>query len=103
MSIKKVVMYVDINDGRVLKDDYYKESFDWRVKNGMSVERATKLTSKDALESIMRDVFCDERFVNDYEYDVDNADEEDAEDFAYRELVDRIERNKIHDEEKSAN
>lgn len=95
MSIKKVVMYVDMNDEEVLRDDYYKESFDWCVKNGMSKDEVKSNTAGDALESIMRDVFCDERFVNEYEYNVYDINEEDKGDYEYKELVEKIKRNTI--------
>ena len=103
MAIKKVVMYVDINDEEVLKDDCYKDSFDSWIKVGFTKDEAKSEVAGNVLESIMRDIFCDERFVNDYEYNVYDITGEDKEDYEYEELVERIKRNKIHDEEKSAN
>lgn len=99
MSIKKVVMYVEVNDEEVLKDDFYKESFDWRVADGDSEEEATLGTAEDALNMVMTDIFCDEKFVGSYEFSIDDVSEEDEEDYEYNLLVKSIERNTISDEE----
>ena len=99
MSIKKVVMYVEVNDEAVLKDDYYKESFDWYVGEGYTKEEATLATAEDALNMVMDNIFCDEKFVNNYEFEIDDVSEDDKEDYRYNQLVQSIERNKISDEE----
>ena len=99
MSIKKVVMYVEVNDDAVLKDDNYKESFDWYIGDGKSEEDATLDTAEDALNMTMDNIFYGEKFVSDYEFEIDDVSEDDEEDFMYRQLVERIERNKISDEE----
>lgn len=99
MSIKKVTMYVEVNDEEVLKDDYYKENFDWRIDEGDTKEEATLGTAEDALNMVMDNIFCDEKFVGNYEFEIDDVSEEDKEDYGYNQLVQRIERDTISDEE----
>lgn len=99
MSIKKVVMYVDVNDEEVLKDDYYKESFDWYFGEGDTKEKATLNTAEDALNMVMDNIFCDEKFINSYEFSIDDVSEEDKKDYRYNRLVEKIERDAISDEE----
>ena len=99
MSIKKVTMYVEVNDEAVLKDDYNKQSFDWYVGEGYAKEEATLATAEDALNSSMNDIFYDEKFVGNYEFSIDDVSEEDKEDYEYNQLVQKIERDTISDEE----
>ena len=99
MSIKKVTMYVEVNDGEVLKDDYYKESFDWYFGEGDTKEEATLNTAEDALNMVMDNIFCDEKFVGNYEFEIDDVSEKDKENHQYNRLVERIERDAISDEE----
>lgn len=99
MSIKKVIMYVEVNDEAVLKDDYYKESFDWYVGEGDTKEEATLNTAEDALNMVMDNIFCDEKFVGNYEFETYDISEKDKKDYQYNRLVQHIERDKISDEE----
>ena len=101
MAIKKIIMYVDVNTEEVLDDDFYRENFDGYIHSGSSSIEAISNVSEEALNLVMDSVFTDEKYVNDYEFEIKDVSEDDKEDFRYQELLERIELEAVSDEEEA--
>ena len=100
MSIKKVVMYVEMDDDEILADDYYQEWYDEYTRDGYSRNEAAHHIAESALELVMQDIFYDDRFVSNYDYDIEDVHDEDKSDLAYQRLIEGIEkRDTASDEE----
>ena len=91
MSIKKVVMYVEMDDEEILADDHYKESYDELIEDGYTSDEAMSSTAEDALNLVMDSVFTDEHFICNWSYDVEDIRTEDKESYSYRSLIDNKE------------
>lgn len=91
MSIKKVVMYVDVDDEELLKDDYFKESFDsWR-KEGYSDQKAKAAVVDNFLNLEMDYIFSNNEKINHHVYEVNDPKDEDKDNSYYKELEDWLE------------
>ena len=85
--IKKITMYVAIDESKLLNDSYYKE----RIEDGYTQEESLSNRASDALELIMENAMYNEAIVDDFEFSVEEAAEADEKSFEYEELVDRME------------
>lgn len=87
MSIKKVVMYVDVDDEELLKDDYYKEDLAWLRKEGYTAEEAKANIVDNFLNLEMDYIFSSSEKINHHVYEVNDPNDEDKDNPYYKELV----------------
>ncbi|WP_303815803.1 hypothetical protein [Selenomonas ruminantium] len=89
--IKKITMYVAIDESKLLNDSYYKERIEDDIEDGYTQEESLSNRASDALELIMENAMYNEAIVDDFEFSVEEAAEADEKSFEYEELVDRME------------
>ena len=96
--IKKITMYVAVDEDKFLNDSYYKERIEDDIENGYTQEESLSNRAEDVLEHILENAMYGETIVDDFEFSVESPTEEDENSFEYGELADRLEED-VEDEE----
>jgi len=96
--IKKITMYVAVDEDKFLNDSYYKERIEDDIENGYTQEESLSNRAEDVLEHILENAMYGEAIVDDFEFSVECPTEEDENSFEYGELADRLEED-VEDEE----
>lgn len=61
--IKKITMYVAIDESKLLNDSYYKERIEDDIEDGYTQEESLSNRASDALELIMENAMYNEAIV----------------------------------------
>lgn len=96
--IKKITMYVAVDESKLLNDSYYKERIEDDIEEGYTQEESLSNRAEDALEHILENAMYGEAIVDDFEFSVESPTEEDENSFEYGELAERLEED-VEDEE----
>ena len=90
--IKKVTVFVDVNEEELLKDEYYKEEMESLIKEGQTESEAKADIVEHYLELELDFIFQGRDVINHHTYEIDNVKKADKYDSAYIELKDWLER-----------
>ena len=83
--IKKVVMYVDVDD-KLLEDDFSKKEYEEYLKESTPEEAASQVV-ENYLNLVVQDCFTDFDHINNHSYIVDDVEDEDKESYEYLKLL----------------
>jgi hypothetical protein len=56
--IKKITMYVAVDEDKFLNDSYYKERIEDDIENGYTQEESLSNRAEDAFQSILENAMC---------------------------------------------
>ena len=96
--IKKITMYVTVDESNLLNDSYYKERIEDDIEEGYTQEESLSNRAADALALILENAMCGEAIVDDFEFSVESPTEEDENSFEYGELAERLEEDVEYEE-----
>ena len=82
--IKKVVMFVDVDD-KLLEDDFSKKEYEEYLED--TPEEAASKVVENYLNLVVQDCFTDFDHINNHSYTIDDVEDEDRESYDYLKLL----------------